>query len=338
MRKSLITLISTSAFCLATLVSCKPESTSLLTVSDTQLNFTSAAGSKTVLVSSNLSWTVGSTADWCTITPRSGTGSGNITVAVSENVTNSSRYTTFIVSVESTFKLIYVSQAAGSSVNVTVEVPVVGGLQKALEGRPLWQIKTLKISGNLNSVDFHFMRDQIIQLEELDLRGVRLVEDKIPDRAFHVSDIGNRYLHTIWYPSSLKEIGRSAFFDCRALRNNALNFPAGVEQIGEYAFAMCTSFSGPLTLPSLEVIAEGLFLGCTGFTGSLKVPPMVKEIGRHAFNGCTGLSGTIELNTPELSKIGYAAFLNNRFTACKITATTPPVLKFIHQMPANKPY
>ena len=61
------------------------------------LSFTSSAGEETVNVSSNQSWTVESSASWCTVTPRMGAGNGSLTVKVTQNASLTSRTATITV-------------------------------------------------------------------------------------------------------------------------------------------------------------------------------------------------------------------------------------------------
>ncbi len=149
----------------------------------------------------------------------------------------------------------------------------------------------------------------------------------IGDHAFRVSDIRDRCIVTL--PDSVTAIGSNAF----AYAGRAeIHIPAGVRQIGEYAFAECT---GIQELPEFNAgpsIGEAAFYGCTGIT-SLTVGGGKGTIGPNAFLHCTGLEsmtlkeGVTEIGTkaffmceslstvilPEsLRSIGAAAFLNGR--------------------------
>lgn len=70
----------------------------------------------------------------------------------------------------------------------------------------------------------------------------------------------------------------------------------GITSIGDYAFAECSGFTGPLPLPStLTTIHNGAFYLCSGFTGTLNIPQSVTSIGSSAFALCSGLSGELKL-------------------------------------------
>ena len=68
-----------------------------LTVSETDLQFSAAGSMKRITLSSNLDWTVSSSADWFTVSPESGTGNGTLLVQVAENPYYSARTATLTV-------------------------------------------------------------------------------------------------------------------------------------------------------------------------------------------------------------------------------------------------
>lgn len=55
------------------------------------MEFASGSGSKIFRISSNTSWAVSSDCSWCSISPTSGNGDGNVTVSVDENTFTTSR-------------------------------------------------------------------------------------------------------------------------------------------------------------------------------------------------------------------------------------------------------
>lgn len=62
-----------------------------LSLSPSSLGFTSAAGDKSVTVSSNDDWNATSNASWCTVSPTSGTGDGTLKIMVTKNTQNQKR-------------------------------------------------------------------------------------------------------------------------------------------------------------------------------------------------------------------------------------------------------
>ena len=77
-------------------VSVEQESATL-SLSLSQLNFSSEADNQIVAVTSNTTWTAVSNQDWCTIESGSATGNGTFTVRVAANTQNSLRQATVTV-------------------------------------------------------------------------------------------------------------------------------------------------------------------------------------------------------------------------------------------------
>ena len=104
-------------------------------------------------------------------------------------------------------------------------------------------------------------------------------------------------------PAGVTEIGEWAFSGCTGLTN--VTIPAGVTEIGEWAFQGCTGLAS-VTIPAgVTEIGEWAFQGCTGLI-SVTIPEGVTKIGHFAFKDCTGLTG---VTVPEsVTEIGGCAF------------------------------
>ena len=190
------------------------------------------------------------------------------------------------------------------------------------------KLKNLKITGEINSQDFYFMRDSMDVLQSLNLKEVRCMhgqfggrgggfpnnsweyeDDIIPESALNEK----KSLLRLILPDKLKKIGDCAFRNCVNL-TGSINIPEGVTHIGASAFLWCNSLAGSLSLPStLEYIGGGgavdiggAFNGCN-FTCELKLPNNLKYIGHQVFLGNKGFYGNLIL--PEkLEFIGDGAF------------------------------
>ena len=190
------------------------------------------------------------------------------------------------------------------------------------------KLKNLKITGEINSQDFYFMRDSMDVLQSLNLKEVRCMhgqfgghgggfpnnsweyeDDIIPESALNEK----KSLLRLILPDKLKKIGDCAFRNCVNL-TGSINIPEGVTHIGASAFMWCSSLAGSLSLPStLEYIGGGgavdiggAFNGCN-FTCELKLPNNLKYIGHQVFLGNKGFYGNLIL--PEkLEFIGDGAF------------------------------
>ena len=78
---------------------------------------------------------------------------------------------------------------------------------------------------------------------------------KIPEYAFK-----NSKLEEVIMANTIREIGDSAFYDCKELKK--INMPDGTEKIGDYAFNNCTSLT-EIELPnSILEYGKELFKGC----------------------------------------------------------------------------
>ncbi len=239
-----------------------------------------------------------------------------------------------------------VSHDATSKEYVIVNVPEPGTLKDciAAANKDYKTLKNLKITGEIEARDFSFMREEMNNLQALNLKEVRIKagraeqggfsatygkDDQIPANAFFLpaSNSGKVSLTRLILPDKLTSIGTRAFYGCRNL-TGSLIIPEGVIDVQAGAFCGCKSLTGSLSLPSsLRYIGtsqneqtgeldfthdegidyyNGTFSDC-GFTCELIIPDNVEIIRGYAFNCCKGLYGNLRL--PEkLTKIGSRAF------------------------------
>lgn len=206
-----------------------------------------------------------------------------------------------------------VSHNATAKEYVVVNCPTAGGLQDAIAAAKLdyTKIMNLKVTGEINSTDFNFMKTNMSSLEALNLKEVRILssdnnwnwkDDEIPPYALEETKL----MHIV-LPDKLKGIRERAFLNCEYLMGS-LVIPEGVEIISEKAFFSCSGFDGTLTLPStLKIIGTSAFASCSHFTGSLNLPESLEYIDDMAFLNCVGFSGRLDLPS-SLKTIRYAAF------------------------------
>ena len=194
-----------------------------------------------------------------------------------------------------------------------VNCPTAGGLKDAIAAAKLdyTKVTNLKITGEVNDVDFNFMRNSMKALEALNLKEVTIGEtgifgsggkDEIP-----TGGMSGTKLNYLVLPDRLKGIYSNAFRNCKYLVGS-LVIPEGVEVIEDYAFYGCSSLDGTLTLPStLKEIGGYAFYDCSSLTGNLNLPEKLETIGDDAFYNCKGLYGEIHLST-NIKTIGTRAF------------------------------
>ena len=114
----------------------------------------------------------------------------------------------------------------------------------------------------------------------------------------------NCSITNISLPSSLKSIGKWAFYECPTLTSIAI--PSGVTTIEEEVFADCRNLNSVSIPSSVTTIERGAFSGCSNLN-SVSIPSGVTSIGNSAFNNCSNLT-TIDINTTNLTAIGFYAF------------------------------
>ena len=178
------------------------------------------------------------------------------------------------------------------------------------------KLKNLKITGAINTSDFAFMRDEMDDLQALNLKEVSVEgefsasdnvpsidtnKDVIPLNAFK----NKLSLVRIVFPDKLLAIGSDAFNGCNNL-TGSISLPEGLKAIGSYAFHECSLLDGSLSLPNtLEFIGDRSFYSCR-FSSELILPAKLKHIGSYAFYTGTFYGNLILPD--DLEYIGEGAF------------------------------
>ena len=161
---------------------------------------------------------------------------------------------------------------------------------------------------------------------------------QLPEGLKYVSGFNGTKITNVQFPSTLEEIGDSAFSGCKSLMceislphslkrieasafyqsaiKGNLALPEGLKYIGVSAFESCGGLTGSLTIPSgIHIICVYAFASC-GFTGNLTLPMGLTEIRGSAFYN-TKFKG--ELNIPStVTQIGASAFKNTEFNGTLI--------------------
>ena len=202
------------------------------------------------------------------------------------------------------------SHEATAKEYIVIDVEKAGTLKECITAanKDYTKLQNLKITGEINSADFFFMRDEMSQLQSLNLKEVLTKGDtensnsRIPNSAL----ARKTTLLRLVLPDKLTAIESNAFIGCANL-TGSLVIPEGVTDIESEAFAECASMTGSLSLPStLKHIGAGAFRD-TGFTCELILPENLEEIGSSAFHCCYNLYGTLRLPN-KLVRISEGAF------------------------------
>lgn len=168
--------------------------------------------------------------------------------------------------------------------------------------------------------------------EKVTYEGKTYVVTEIGDDAFSNSF----FVEEMSIPSTITRIGKKGFYHCGGGGPTTLScqLPAGLESIGDSAFARCQLLERELVLPpAIKDVPIGAFRE-TSIT-SCTLPEGIAEIGDYAFSGCGSLASVVlqegvtmighqsfalcsklkEINVPSsLVKIDKEAFKNTHIT------------------------
>ena len=181
------------------------------------------------------------------------------------------------------------------------------------------KLKNLKITGEIDATDFEFMRNEMTQLEALNLKDVKVygtfgnqewngISDNVEKEGVipYVAMEGKSSLLYLVLPDKLEAISEHAFSNCINI-SGSLIIPEGVTRIGGSAFWGCGSIKGSLSLPgTLKYISASAFYSCD-FTCQLILPRSLQYIGNEAFQNNYGFYGNLIL-PDNLTYIGNRAF------------------------------
>lgn len=187
---------------------------------------------------------------------------------------------------------------------LNVETP--GSLPSMIAENRKYQIKNLRLTGNLNGTDINFIREMAGSdsngsttpgvLEILDISGCTIVSG---GRSYYKSNRTSDYtvgdyifynckvLTTLRLPDNSISINDCAFADCDRL--SVISISNSVESIGNQAFKNNISL---LRIPmpiNLKSIGDMAFYGCNGLT-ELDIPASVSLIGDGVVQGCQNLA------------------------------------------------
>ena len=188
-------------------------------------------------------------------------------------------------------------------------------------GKDFTKIKYIKVNGDINSLDFDFMRDEMTSLTGVNLQNCTISggpnyyaygnEDYAPNTIPQGAFGSKTMLQYFIYPQNVIRIAHYAFDGCGGLRGEH-TIPNSVLSIGSSAFDWCNNIS-VFNLPrNLEIIEQDAFSTCQGIS-QLNLPKTVRVIGNGAFSECQGLKNTTLILPENLETIGDGAFLRCGF-------------------------
>ena len=92
-------------------ISCKKDPPTILELSLDAVEIANIDGSSTIQVTANGKWTASIASTWCTITPSSGDGNGEITITAVNNFTSSDRIVNMVVTSRELKKSVRINQS-----------------------------------------------------------------------------------------------------------------------------------------------------------------------------------------------------------------------------------
>ena len=164
------------------------------------------------------------------------------------------------------------------------------------------KIKNLKLTGEITTEDYDFMRTKMTGLQRLNLKEVESVVNGVyvvPSGAFS----GKSTLIKCVLPDKLQRIETDAF-KSTAL-TGALQLPEGLKYVTGFQSTKITSLYLPSTL---EEIGKNAFRSCQDLMCEIAFPESVKVIDEYAFVS-SAIKGNLSL-PHHLECIGYAAFMS----------------------------
>ena len=114
---------------------------------------------------------------------------------------------------------------------------------------------------------------------------------------------GSNTLASVSLPAGVETIGDRAFASCTALAS--VELPNNLQSINNYAFQSCSSLTSIAIPTGLETIGDFAFQSCSSLT-SISIPQGIKTIGQNTFQSCS-LLASVTLPTG-LETIGTRAF------------------------------
>jgi len=179
----------------------------------------------------------------------------------------------------------------------TINVPTAGTLNTLIANGDITSISNLTLTGTIDARDVKYLRDQLVNLEALDISTVNINSyngidgtistntnypvNEMPISSFSFTDgTGKTLLKSITLPNSITSIGSTAFENCTGLTN--IIIPNSVISIGASSFWGCASINNLMLGTSVTSIGDAAFFGCAKLT-TVTLPASLNTIGGESF-------------------------------------------------------
>ena len=196
----------------------------------------------------------------------------------------------------------YLYIESGNEVELTIHVETPGSLAASIveKGYMPIAINKLTVTGSLNDTDFSFIKNNMLSLYDLDMKGID--NTTLPDEVFKNNQ--NRLLYVV-LPDNVNAISTSAFSGCTSLTSVVI--PSVLTNIGDYAFEGCSALTSIIIPFNVKSIGNHVFSNCTSLI-KVSLPTTLRNIGSSAFETCSSLSSVTIPSS--VIRIGGRAFAN----------------------------
>ncbi|MCK9627220.1 MAG: M64 family metallo-endopeptidase [Bacteroidales bacterium] len=187
--------------------------------------------------------TMSSGIDWISTAATKATYTKNYSFVVSQNNSGNDRFASLIFTQKSVPQgkkaladTVIIKQTSFDGTYIYLDGTQTLSSQLPSSGQT--SIQNLKIEGKMKSADFSTIRNNIINLKNIDLRDAIFEGDSLPSEAFLMTTPVS-LLESALLPSTIQKIGKHAFNGCAFLKS--ITIPASVKSIGTLAFNACIS-------------------------------------------------------------------------------------------------
>lgn len=160
-------------------------------------------------------------------------------------------------------------------------------------------LTTVELNGGIKTIKDYTFAD-CISLKSIDIpEGI----ETIGDYAFAHRWEGNGELQEVSFPSTLKEIGKNAFY---ANNLKEIILPDNVQKLDKSVFYMCYDLEKIVFSKGMTEIPEGCCWSCKSLS-SVTIPNTIVKIGDYAFNDCESLESiTLPESVIELGRYTFS--------------------------------
>lgn len=193
--------------------------------------------------------------------------------------------------------MLYAQVDGAYDINVTA-MSESSGIHAAIGEANLTNVRSLKVTGSINSYDIMIIRNKMPNLNVLDLSDASIVYNTYEYLSYntHSSELAN--LH-----SNDNEIGNRMFYELTNLTE--VKLPRNITKVGYQAFLGCSNLTSVTIYNGLKYIDMDAFNGCD--IRSVVIPEGVTVIMNSAFSGNTNLSTvTFPSTLEEIKNAGFA--------------------------------